>query len=237
MSQARWRSRLIIVIAAVAAAPLAAAALFPPAGAEEKPVTLPSPAVDPAQSGLQTAVFAGGCFWGVQGVFEHVRGVQQALSGYAGGPAEAASYELVSTGETGHAESVKVTYDPAVVSYGTLLRVFFSVAHDPTQVNRQGPDHGTQYRSEIFYTSAAQKDVADAYVAQLGAAHSFAQPIATRIEPLQGFYPAEGYHQDFMVHHPDHPYIVFNDMPKVEALQHIFPALYRPDAVLSGNGT
>ncbi|MBV9735884.1 MAG: peptide-methionine (S)-S-oxide reductase MsrA [Acidisphaera sp.] len=236
MSRSRRRF-LLIATAALAAAPLAALGLFAPAGAEEQPVSLPAPAVDPAQSGPQTAVFAGGCFWGVQGVFEHVRGVRQALSGYAGGPAKAASYELVSTGATGHAESVKVTYDPAVVSYGTLLRVFFSVAHDPTQVNRQGPDHGTQYRSEIFYTSPAQKEVADAYIAQLSATHSFARPIATKLEPLQGFYAAEAYHQDFMVHHPNHPYIVFNDLPKVETLKQIFPALYRADPVLSGSGT
>jgi peptide-methionine (S)-S-oxide reductase len=236
MFQLRWRPCLI-AIAALAAGPLAAVPLFSQAGAKEQAADLPAPSVDPAQSGLQTAVFAGGCFWGVQAVFEHVRGVQQALSGYAGGPATAASYELVSTGATGHAESVKVVYDPAMVSYGALLRVFFSVAHDPTQVNRQGPDHGTQYRSEIFYTSPAQKEVADAYLAQLGAAHAFARPIATKIGPLQGFYPAEAYHQDFMVHHPDYPYIVVNDAPKVDALKQIFPALYRPDPVLSGNGT
>jgi len=238
MSQARWRRRLIL-IAALLAAPLATSAVLSQAGAESGPVSLPPPSVDPAapNGGLQTAVFAGGCFWGVQGVFEHVRGVQQALSGYAGGPAPAATYELVSTGRTGHAESVKVTYDPAVVSYGTLLRVFFSVAHDPTQVDRQGPDHGSQYRSEIFYTSPAQKAAADAYVAQLGTAHAFARPIATKIEPLQGFYPAEAHHQDFMAHNPDYPYIVVNDVPKVEALKRVFPALYRPDPVLSGSGT
>ena len=238
MVQARWRRRTV-TIAALLALPLATAGLLSHAGAEGQLRDLPTPAVDPAPSGggLQTAVFAGGCFWGVQGVFEHVRGVRQALSGYAGGPREAATYELVSTGETGHAESVKVTYDPAVVSYGTLLRVFFSVAHDPTQLNRQGPDHGTQYRSEIFYTSPAQKAVADAYVAQLGTAHVFARPIVTKIESLPGFYPAEGYHQDFMVHHPDHPYIVINDAPKVAALEHTAPALYRPDPVLSAAGS
>ena len=236
MFTALRRSRLIAIVA-LAAVPVAFTPLLPHAGAEEQAVALAAPALDPAQSGLQTAVFAGGCFWGVQGVFEHVRGVQQALSGYAGGPAKAASYELVSTGETGHAESVRVTYDPAMVSYGTLLRVFFSVAHDPTQVNRQGPDHGTQYRSEIFYTSPAQRQVAEAYIAQLTAARSFPRPIATKLEPLQGFYAAEAYHQDFLVHHPTNPYIAINDVPKVEALQQIFPALYRADPVLTGNGT
>lgn len=237
MSQARVRH--LIAAAALVAGSVASFGLLSHAGAESEAVNVPSPTADPAppNGGLQTAVFAGGCFWGVQGVFEHVQGVRQALSGYAGGPGPSASYELVSTGRTGHAESVKVTYDPKVVSYGTLLRVFFSVAHDPTQVNRQGPDHGTQYRSEIFYTSPEQKTVADAYVTQLAAAHSFARPIATKIEPLQGFYPAEAYHQDFMVHNPDYPYIVINDAPKVEALKQVFPALYRADPVLSDSGT
>lgn len=236
MCQMRLR-RHRIVMAALLAAPFVVGAWFSRAGAAGAQNLVPGPAVDalPAETGLQTAVLAGGCFWGVQGVFEHVRGVKQALSGYAGGPAEAASYELVSTGRTGHAESVKIVYDPAVVSYGTLLRVFFSVAHDPTQVDRQGPDHGNQYRSEIFYTSPAQKTIADAYIAQLGAAHAFARPMATRIEPLRGFYPAEAYHQDYLIRHPDYPYIVINDAPKVAALKQLFPALYRAEPVRSGS--
>lgn len=235
MYQGRLR-RHLLVMAVLLAAPFVVAAWPSHAGAEGKPPLLPTPAVDPPslEGGLQTAVFAGGCFWGVQGVFEHVRGVRQALSGYAGGRAEAATYELVSTGRTGHAESVKIVYDPAVVSYGTLLRVFFSVVHDPTQVDRQGPDHGNQYRSEIFYTSPAQKTVADAYIAQLAAAHTFAQPIATRVEPLPGFYLAEGYHQDYLIRHPDYTYIVINDAPKVAALQQLFPTLYRAEPVRSG---
>jgi peptide-methionine (S)-S-oxide reductase len=232
MSPMRWSVRALAG-AAVLAAFLTA---VPVAGAAEQALKLPAPAVDPppAAGGMQTAVFAGGCFWGVQGVFEHVRGVTQALSGYAGGPAKDASYELVSTGETGHAESVKVTYDPAVVSYGTLLRVFLSVIHDPTQVGGEGPDRGSQYRSEIFYVSPEQKRVAEAYIAQLTAAHSFAHPITTRVAPLHGFYPAEAYHQDFMTHHPDNPYIVWNDVPKLLALKRLFPSLYRPNPVLTG---
>lgn len=228
--------RYPVLKAALAAIPFVAAGWCSPARAEAGPLLLPPPAVQaaPQERGLQTAVFAGGCFWGVQGVFEHVRGVRQAVSGYAGGPAAAASYELVSTGRTGHAESVKVVYDPAMVSYGTLLQVFFSVVHDPTQVDRQGPDNGPQYRSEIFYTSPAQKIMVAAYVAQLGAAHVLARPIATLIAPLPGFYPAEAYHQDFMIKHPDYPYIAINDAPKVAALRQLFPALYRTEPVRSG---
>lgn len=174
----------------------------------------------------QTAVFAGGCFWGVQAVFSHIKGVISATSGYSGGSAKTAEYEIVSTGETGHAESVKVTYDPSEVTYGQLLRVFFSVAHDPTELNRQGPDEGTQYRSVIFYTGDEQKRVAEAYVAQLGAARVFPRPIVTQIVPLRAFYPAEAYHQDFFAHHPDNPYILINDAPKVAHLRQEFPDLY-----------
>jgi peptide-methionine (S)-S-oxide reductase len=198
-------------------------------GAAERAVWLPAPAVDiPASmaKGPQTAVFAGGCFWGVEAVFRHMKGVSSAVSGYAGGGAKTADYEMVSTGTTGHAESVKVTYDPAQVSYGQLLTVFFSVAHDPTQLNRQGPDTGTQYRSAIFTTNDEQKRVAQAYVAQLDQAKVYGRPIVTEIVPLPAFYAAEAYHQNYLALHPTQPYIVFNDLPKVENLRTQFPALY-----------
>jgi peptide-methionine (S)-S-oxide reductase len=172
-------------------------------------------------------VFAGGCFWGVEAVFEHVKGVKDAVSGYAGGKSGSAQYDTVSTGDTGHAESVKVTYDPAKVSYGQLLKVYFSVAHDPTQLNRQSPDVGPQYRSEIFTTNAEQAKIAKAYIAQLTAAKVFAAPIVTKVEPLPGFYPAEAYHQDYLRLHPNEPYIVFNDAPKLVHLKQMFPALYK----------
>jgi peptide-methionine (S)-S-oxide reductase len=175
----------------------------------------------------QTAVLAGGCFWGVQAVFQHLNGVQQAVSGYAGGDRATADYETVSGGQTGHAESVQVTFDPGVVSYGEILRVFFSVAHDPTQLNRQGPDTGTQYRSAIFYADDRQKQIATAYIAQLAKSGQFRMPIVTRVDPLQGFYPAEDYHQDFLLKHPSDPYIVFNDAPKVRYFQRLLPELYR----------
>jgi peptide-methionine (S)-S-oxide reductase len=179
-----------------------------------------------ASKGQQTAVFAGGCFWGIQAVFQHVKGVIKATSGYSGGEKKTAEYELVSTGETGHAESVQVIYDPSQVTYGQLLHVFFSVAHDPTQLNRQGPDSGTQYRSSIFYASDEQKRVAEAYIAQLDQAKIFSSRIVTQVVPLKSFYPAEAYHQDYAAHHPDQPYIVYNDAPKVEHLKEQFPALY-----------
>jgi peptide-methionine (S)-S-oxide reductase len=191
---------------------------------------LPTPAVDDAKSaqpGEQTAVIAGGCFWGIQAVFQHVKGVTGAISGYSGGAANTAEYEVVSTGKTGHAESVKITYDPSQITYGELLRVFFSVAHDPTQLNRQGPDEGTQYRSVIFYGNEEQKRIAEAYIAQLGKARVFARAIVTQVVPLKEFYPAEAYHQDYATHHPNSPYIMFNDAPKVAHLQQQFPELYR----------
>jgi peptide-methionine (S)-S-oxide reductase len=190
---------------------------------------LPAPAVDiPAASvqGAQTAVFAGGCFWGVEAVFRHVRGVSKAVSGYAGGGAKTADYELVSTGITGHAESVQVTYDPAQVSYGELLRIFFSVAHDPTQLNRQGPDAGTQYRSVIFVSNAEQKRVAQAYIEQLDRAKVFADPIVTEVVALPAFYPAEGYHQNYLALHRTQPYIVMHDLPKLAQLKLQFPDRY-----------
>ena len=204
------------------------------AGGAEPAVVIPTPAIDnPKAAGpMQTAVLAGGCFWGVQGVFQHLRGVRKALSGYAGGDKATAEYETVSSGTTGHAESVQITYDPALVSYGEILQVFFSVAHDPTQLNRQGPDRGTQYRSAIFYANDQQKKVAQAYIAQLDKAHVFASPIVTRVDPLKGFFAAEDYHQDYLVNNPHNPYIVFNDLPKVENFARTLPALYRPKAVM-----
>ena len=198
-------------------------------GAPLQAAPLPAPAVDgaaPAGGGLQKAVFAGGCFWGVEAVFRHVKGVRAAVSGYAGGDAKSADYQTVSSGETGHAESVQVTFDPAQVSYGELLRIFFSVAHDPTQLNRQGPDVGTQYRSAVFFTDDEQKRIAQAYIQQLSAAKAFTRPIVTQVVPLPQFYPAEDYHQDYLAKHPNQPYIVFNDMPKLAALKEQFPARY-----------
>jgi len=191
--------------------------------------SLPDPAVDiplAKTDGVETAVLAGGWFWGIEGVFEHVKGVTRVVPGYAGGTADTASYHQVSTGRTGHAESVRISYDPARVSYGQLLKVFFSVAHDPTELNRQGPDTGTQYRSAIFYANDDQKRVADAYIAQLQAAHAFPRPIATQVTPLEGFYDAETYHQGYLVRHPTQPYIVINDLPKIANLQRQFPDLY-----------
>ena len=190
---------------------------------------LPMPTVDqpPGQATSAVVVLAGGCFWGVQGVFQHVKGVTNAVSGYAGGEKKSADYEMVSSGRTGHAESVQVTYDPRQVSYGRLLQIFFSVAHDPTQLNRQGPDRGTQYRSEIFYNSPQQQQVAESYVKQLTAAKTFSRPIVTKVEKLNGFFRAEEYHQDYLAHHPNQPYIVINDQPKVAALKKQFPDIYR----------
>jgi peptide-methionine (S)-S-oxide reductase len=204
------------------------------AGAREgiaiPPPTLDEPAANAPAS--ETAVFAGGCFWGVQGVFQHVAGVTNAVSGYAGGKEADAHYRVVGTGRTGHAESVRVTFDPKKVSYGRLLQIYFSVAHDPTELNRQGPDTGTQYRSTVFPTSSKQEEVAKAYIAQLDAAHVFDGTIATTIEPDRNFYPAEDYHQNFLALNPSYPYIVFNDLPKVENLKRLFPDSYRDDPVL-----
>ncbi|MGI8734400.1 MAG: peptide-methionine (S)-S-oxide reductase MsrA [Pyrinomonadaceae bacterium] len=179
------------------------------------------------QKGEQKAVLAGGCFWGVEAVFEHVKGVSDAKSGYAGGAPETADYRKVSSGQTGHAESVLITYDPSQVTYGQLLKVFFSVAHDPTELNRQGPDRGTQYRSAIFYANEEQKQIAEAYIAQLNQAKVFDRPIVTQVNPLQSFHDAEAYHQDYLAQHPDEPYIVINDLPKVENLRKQLPELYK----------
>jgi peptide-methionine (S)-S-oxide reductase len=203
--------------------------------AEEARV-VPAPAVDEQAGGapLETAVVAGGCFWGVQGVFQHVAGVTSAVSGYDGGEKATAHYEMTSNGNTGHAESVQITYDPRKISYGRILQVFFSVAHDPTELNRQGPDEGTQYRSAIFPMNDEQARVAKAYIAQLDSAHAFKAPIVTTIEPGKTFYRAEDYHQDFLARNPGYPYIVFNDLPKVANLKQLFPTLYHPAPVLVG---
>jgi peptide-methionine (S)-S-oxide reductase len=192
-------------------------------------VAVPNPAVDEAKAtapGKETAVVAGGCFWGIQAVFQHVKGVVSATSGYSGGSVKNPGYELVSTGETGHAESVQIVYDPSQITYGELLRIFFSVAHDPTQLNRQGPDEGTQYRSAIFYGNEEQKRIAEAYIAQLTQGKVFSRPIVTQVTPLKAFYEAEGYHQNYAAIHPHDPYIAYNDAPKVEHLRQQFPDLY-----------
>jgi len=197
---------------------------------ERTATAVPNPTVDAAlatSKSQQSAILAGGCFWGIQAVFQHVKGVVSATSGYSGGEAKTAEYELVSNGDTGHAESVKIVYDPSQITYGQLLRVFFSVAHDPTELNRQGPDTGTQYRSSIFYGNDEQKRIAEAYIAQLDQAKVFPRPIVTRVVPLKAFYPAEAYHQDYAARHPDNPYIAYNDAPKVEALKRLFPESYR----------
>jgi len=202
--------------------------------AAEPAVSLPAPAHDaaaPAGAGLQTVVLAGGCFWGVQAVYQHTKGVTSAVSGYAGGDKSTAQYEIVGSGKTGHAESVQVTFDPHQISYGKILQIYFSVAHNPTELNYQGPDYGTQYRSAVFYANDEQKRIAESYIAELDKAHVFKEPIVTRLEPLQGFYPAEDYHQDFAVLHPSYPYIVFNDAPKVENLKRLFADYYRATPV------
>jgi peptide-methionine (S)-S-oxide reductase len=210
----------ILVIAAVATWQRARAAA----------VALPNPAVDAplaAHSGSETTVLAGGCFWGIQAVFQHVKGVKEATSGYSGGNVPSPDYEQVSSGETGHAESVKITFDPSQISYGELLKVFFSVALDPTQLNRQGPDSGTQYRSAIFYANAEQQRIAQSYISQLDQAKSFPRPIVTQVVALKAFYPAEPYHQNYATLHPDNPYIAINDAPKVDHLREQFPDLYK----------
>jgi peptide-methionine (S)-S-oxide reductase len=232
-------SRLSLCAAAIGALAISAFVVTPSLAAEDA-VVIPAPAMDvPAADGVQTAVVAGGCFWGVQGVFQHTAGVVNAMSGYAGGNKSTASYQIVSTGTTGHAESVEIKYDPKKISYGKILQIFFSVAHDPTQLNRQGPDSGTQYRSAIFTTSDEQKKVADAYIAQLNAAKVYSKPIVTKVGALQGFFPAEDYHQDYLTLHPSQPYIAYNDIPKVENLKKLFAANYldKPTLVSSAKVT
>jgi peptide-methionine (S)-S-oxide reductase len=224
-------SRAVSVVAVLALGAFAIRSY--PAAAEGAP-TLPMPTVDVPAGNAASAVvvFAGGCFWGVQGVFQHVTGVTRAVSGYAGGNAQGANYESVSAGATGHAESVQVTFDPRLISYGRLLQIFFSVAHDPTELNRQGPDFGRQYRSAIFPTDVEQANVAKAYIAQLDQAHVFKQGIVTKIEQGQAFYPAEDYHQDYLTRNPRSSYIVVNDLPKIDDLKRLFPDLYRASPVL-----
>ena len=206
-----------------------------PGRSGEAAVVVPAPALDnPKAAGpTQTAVLAGGCFWGVQGVYQYTRGVKKVLSGYSGGDRSTAEYEKVGTGRTGHAESVEIVFDPKEISYGEILRIYFSVAHDPTQLDRQGPDVGTQYRSAIFYADAQQKRIADAYIAQLDKGRVFRKPIVTRVDALKGFYPAEAYHQDFMILNPRDPYIVINDLPKVANLKRLFPEQYRDKPVMT----
>ena len=225
---------LTVVVAATLALPLAA-------NAAEDAVEIPAPAVDAsvAGSGMAKAILAGGCFWGVQAVFQHTEGVVNAVSGYAGGGLANPTYGQVTSGLTGHAESVEITYDPSVITYGKLLQIFFSVAHDPTQLNRQGPDVGTQYRSAIYTVTDEQKDVAAAYVAQLDEAGVYPKPIVTELAPLAAFYPAEDYHQDYATLHPDQPYIVWNDLPKIVNLRTMFPDVWRetPKLVFAENAT
>ena len=222
-------------LAALLAVGLVASAWLTPSTAQETR-RVPPPAVDEPASGAQreVAVLAGGCFWGVQGVFSHVDGVVSAVSGYSGGAAGTAHYEMTSRGDTGHAESVKIAFDPGKISYGRILQIYFSVAHDPTERDRQGPDEGTQYRSAIFPVSEAQAKVAKDYVAQLNGAHAFPSPVVTTIEPGKTFYPAEAYHQDFLAKNPTYPYIVYNDLPKVEALKRLFPEAWRAEPALVG---
>ncbi len=227
--------RLFSRLSVFAAALLLPVLLASPLCSAEDAHVIPAPVTDQAAgaSPSETAVLAGGCFWGVQGVYQHVEGVTSAVSGYAGGEKETAQYYVVGRGTTGHAESVRVTFDPRKISYGRILQVYFSVAHNPTELNRQGPDTGAQYRSAIFPANAEQARVAEAYVAQLNKARVFDGAIVTKIEPNKVFYPAEAYHQDFLVQHPNHPYIVINDLPKIGELKRLFPELYRSDPVLT----
>jgi peptide-methionine (S)-S-oxide reductase len=210
---------------------------YTPLFGAEAAVAIAAPAIDnPKVAGAaQTAVLAGGCFWGVQGVFEHVRGVHKVVAGYAGGERTTADYKTVSAGGTGHAESVKITFDPAVISYGQILQIAFSVVSDPTQLNRQGPDEGTQYRSVVFYVDDDQKRIAQAYITQLDHAHVYARPIVTQVDPLKGFYAAEEYHQDYLIHNPNQPYIAMYDVPKIQNFQRMFPELYSGKPVLAHN--
>jgi peptide-methionine (S)-S-oxide reductase len=236
MSNSKLRTTGLLPALLLGTAGILALALIVWPAAAEAPHRLPPPQFDQplaAASGTERAVFAGGCFWGVQGVFQHVKGVRQVLAGYAGGAARTADYETVSTGMTGHAESVEVRYDPSQISYGALLHILFSAVSDPTQRDRQGPDVGSQYRSAVFPQTAEQQRVAERYLAQLNEAHVFAEPLATTIEAGKIFYPAEAYHQDFLLRHPDHPYIARFDLPKVEALKALFPARFEAQASAS----
>jgi peptide-methionine (S)-S-oxide reductase len=228
-------TRLSLCAAALGALAISALALAPARAAEDA-VIIPAPSVDlKAADGVQTAILAGGCFWGVQGVFQHTAGVLNAVSGYSGGSKATANYTMIGTGTTGHAEAVEIKYDPKKISYGKLLQIFFSVVHDPTQLNRQGPDVGSQYRSAIFTTSDEQKKVTEAYIAQLNAAKVFKKPIVTKVGPLEAFYPAEAYHQDYLTLHPTQPYIAYNDIPKIENLKKIFAKNYIAKPTLVSN--
>jgi len=221
----------LYLVMAVTAMGLAAPLLA--SHARELNTQIPAAASDPASTATtEVAILAGGCFWGQQGVFEHVKGVTKVVAGYSGGEKKTANYDLVSDGDSGHAESVQITFDPRQVTFGQLLKIYFSVAHDPTELNRQGPDEGTQYRSEIFAASPQQEQTARAYIAQLDSAHVFAAPIATKVEPLKGFYPAEDYHQDYLVKNPRASYIVINDLPKIAALKRVWPDIFREKPVL-----
>ena len=235
MTSRKWA--LPVRVAVLLGAVLCVVLWHSPLFGAEKPVIIAPPAIDnPKAAGpAQTAVLAGGCFWGVQGVFEHVRGVQNVIAGYAGGDKSTAQYETVGSGTTGHAESVQITFDPAAISYGQILQIAFSVVHDPTQLNRQSPDIGTQYRSAIFYADENQKHIAESYISQLDRAHAFARPIVTRVDPLKGFYAAEGYHQDYLIHNPTQPYIAIYDIPKIENFKRTFPELYSGQPVLAHN--
>ena len=232
-------SRLSICAAAIGALAISALSTVPSRAAEDA-VIIPAPASDlQASDGVQTAILAGGCFWGVQGVFQHTAGVLNAVSGYAGGTKATANYTLVSTGATSHAETVEIKYDPKKISYGKILQIFFSVVHDPTQLNRQGPDVGSQYRSAIFTVNDEQKKVTEAYIAQLNAAKVYKKPIVTKVGPLEAFYAAEAYHQDYLTLHPTQPYIAYNDIPKVENLKKVFSEIYieKPTLVYSAKAT
>jgi peptide-methionine (S)-S-oxide reductase len=229
-----WKRSSVAKLAGVVALAVGALVTQRIANSAEPATKIPAPAQDEkvAANHSETAVFAGGCFWGVQGVFEHVRGVTQVAAGYSGGAAGTAQYDTVEEGDTGHAESVQITYDPTQITYGRLLQIFFSVAHNPTELNYQGPDHGTQYRSAVFPVNAEQRSVAQAYITQLQQAHVFSSPVVTHVEAFKGFYPAEAYHQNFLALHPDYPYIAINDMPKITDLKRMFPDIYRNDPVL-----
>jgi len=235
MTQSPIRRYARPALLAAALTALAAFVLKPALSvAENAPRAIPAPTVEEAapQGASEVAVLAGGCFWGVQGVFQHVTGVSNAVSGYAGGEKATAHYDMIGTGRTGHAESVQITYDPRKISYARILQIYFSAAHDPTELNRQGPDIGTQYRSAIFPANDEQAKVAKAYIAQLNQAKVFDAAIVTKIEPDRPFYPAEGYHQDFLTKNPGHPYIVINDLPKIESLKRLYPAFYRAEPAL-----
>lgn len=236
----RWSRPFASGLLCAASLAFVLALCLTPAGAAGQASRLPDPAVDavaPKGRHLEKAVLAGGCFWGVQAVFQHVDGVANALSGYSGGARENAEYEAVSTGRTGHAEAVEVTFDPEKISYGRILQIFFSAAHDPTELNRQGPDHGPQYRSAIFVNGDEQRRIAESYIGQLTETGAFGRPIVTKVDALKEFYPAEAYHQNYATLHPDSPYIAINDRPKVVSLKRLFPDLYRAEPVLAPRPT